>query len=60
MEGCFEEAEAFLFPLEPKLGDSYLKALYEIKKQQYFELIDAKPDVEILVQLLKQIESLVT
>ena len=45
MDGCFEEAETFLYPLEPKLGDNYLKSLFEIKKQQYFELIDAKPDV---------------
>jgi len=32
MDGCFEEAETFLFPLEPKLADNYIKALFEIKK----------------------------
>jgi hypothetical protein len=45
MEGCFEEAEAFLLPLELRLGEGYARCVFEIKRQRYFELIDAKPDV---------------
>lgn len=32
--------------------------MLELKKQQYFELINSKPDVEVLIQLLKSIEQL--
>jgi hypothetical protein len=31
-----------------------------MKKQKYFELIEAKPDIDLLVRVLKDIEKLVT
>jgi hypothetical protein len=39
-----------------KLGDNYPKLLFEIKKQKYLELIETKPDVEVLIKILREIE----
>lgn len=42
--------------MKNRLSDLYPKIILELKKQQYFELIDTKPDIDMLVTLLKSIE----
>ncbi|CAD8182857.1 unnamed protein product [Paramecium octaurelia] len=58
LDGNFIGAEQYLQPLKTRLNDQFSFVLLELKKQQYFELINAKPDVEILITLLRQIEQL--
>lgn len=60
LEGNFDEAEVFLTQFQGKLGDNFYRAIYEMKKQKYFELIEAKPDIEMLVRILKDIERIVS
>lgn len=59
LDGAWDEAEQFLAQFRTRLADHHTAALFELKRQRFFEIIESKPDVEVLFRILKEIECMV-